>query len=433
MAKGAKEDRRVRGKLAIEGGRRAVRGRLPADWPGGLWYDREEVRAVAEVVRRRSPFRYYGPDVVGAVDKFEKRFARFMGRRRALAVNSGTSALLAGLAAMGVGPGQEVIVPGYMWISTVTAVVRLGAIPVLAEVDDSFTMDVRDLARKITKRTTVVIPVHMRGAPSDMTGIMRVARKAKVRVLEDCAQATGGRFRGKALGSFGDIGIYSLQLNKNMTTGEGGMLVTDDEDLYARAFAFHDLGFPREGGRLAEGKRDLIVWGNGSRMTEMQGALGVVQLGKLRGIVRAMHKAKHAIRRGIEDLEGIRVRRILDEAGDTGTTVITVHESGEAARFFAEALAAEGVLCSRVAGEGKHLYSEMTNLVEKRSISADGYPWTHPANKQSKRYDYGQGALPVTDDLFERSVVAYLSSRLTERNVGDIIVAYRKVGRAVRQ
>ncbi|MFH0964221.1 MAG: DegT/DnrJ/EryC1/StrS family aminotransferase [Planctomycetota bacterium] len=428
-----RKDPRITRKLAVDGGPPVRKRPMPADWPGGLWYDREEVAAVTNVVRRRSPFRFYGPDVAGAVDAFEKGFARFVGCRYALAVNSGTGALMAALAAFGVGPGQEVIVPGYMWIATAGSVVRLGAIPVLAEVDDSFTMDPEDLARKITPRTTVVIPVHMRGAPSDMASILRVAREARgrgIRVLEDCAQASGGKFRGRPLGSWGDMGIYSFQLNKNMTTGEGGMLVAHDASLYERAWSFHDLGFPREGGRLSE-KGGAILWGNGSRMTEMQGALGLVQLRKLPRIVAAMRRAKYRIRKGIADLPGVRLRRIHDEKGDTGPALITIHSSSDAAGRFAKALAAEGIHSMRVANEGKHLYREMTNLVKKLSISPDGFPWTHPANAAGRAYSYARGALPQTDALFDASVVTFLSSKLTEADVADTIVAYRKVALAL--
>lgn len=423
----AKQDPRIRKKLAIDGGPPVRTRPFSAETPGALWYDTREVAAVAEVVKRRSPFRYYGPDVVGAVDRFEKRFAKSMRRRFAIALNSGTSALTAAMAAMGVGPGQEVIVPGFMWISTVTAAVRLGAIPVLCEIDDSFTMDPRDLENKITPKTAVIVPVHMKGVPCHMADIMRVARKAKVRVLEDTAQATGGTFNGRPLGSWGDVGIYSLQLNKNITTGEGGMLVTDSKRLYTRAFAFHDLGFPREGGIASAARSGDIVWGNGSRMTEMQGAIGAVQLGKLRSIVAHMRRMKHRIARGIFDLPGLRLATVNDDKGDTGPSLITIHDTPAAARAFVAAVAAEGIPVNPIWKSGLHVYSNMTNLVRKRSISPEGYPWTHPANRYAKKFSYAKGALPRTDDLIGRSIACPVVSDLTDAGARDIIVAWRKV------
>lgn len=431
MAAPVRNDPRITKKLAVNGGPPVRTRPFSGETPGALWYDGQETAAVAEVVKRRSPFRYYGPDVVGAVDRFEKRFAAFMRRKYAIALNSGTSSLMAAMAAMAVGPGQEVIVPGFMWVSTVTAAVRLGAVPVLCEIDDSFTMDPRDLENKITPRTSLVVPVHMKGVPCDMARIMRVARKARVRVLEDTAQATGGKFNGRPLGAWGDVGIYSLQLNKNMTTGEGGMLVTDSRRLYSRAFAFHDLGYPREHGIASAKASAEIIWGNGSRMTEMQGALGIVQLGKLRSLVAHMRKMKYYVIRGIAGLPGLRPAKVNDEKGDSGPSLITIHDTPAAARTFTHAVRAEGVPVNPIWEAGLHVYSNMANLVRKLSISPDGFPWTHPANKYAKNTSYAKGALPRTDHLIGRSIACPIVSDLTLAAARDIIVAYRKVALAL--
>jgi len=264
-----------------------------------------------------------------------------------------------------------------------------------------------------------------------MPKIMRIARKAKVRVLEDTAQATGGKFKGRPLGSWGDIGIFSLQLNKNMTTGEGGMLVTDSPKLYQRAFAFHDLGFPREGGIASAARSTGVIWGNGSRMTEMQGAIGAVQLRKLPRIVAHMRKMKHRVIRGIRDLPGLRPAPIHDEHGDTGPWLITTHDTVRAARSFAGTVKSEGIPVNPVWESGLHVYSNMTNLVGKRSISPDGYPWTHPANRFAKKRSYAKGALPRTDDLVCRSIACPIPSDLTDAGARDIIVAFRKVALAL--
>ena len=209
--------------------------RLPFEFPGANWYDREEERAAVRVIRAKSPFRYYGPKFGHEVDKLEKKFAKFIGVRHALAVNSGTQALATAMAALGIGPGCEVIVPAYMWIAIVASVARLGAIPVLAEINDSFTLDPNDLEKRITGRTRLIVVVHMSGAPANMPAILKVARRHNIPVLEDCAQCNGGTIKGKKVGSLGTIAIFSLQLNKNMTTGEGGMIVTNSEHLFCRS------------------------------------------------------------------------------------------------------------------------------------------------------------------------------------------------------
>jgi len=216
----------------------------PEPFPGVHWIDREEEEAVLEVLRGGSLFRYFGKSPPRFVAQLEATAREFYGVKHALAVNSGTGALMTAMIAMGIGPGSEVIVPSFFWVATVGAVVQANAVPVLCEVDDSLTMDPRDLERKITPKTRLIVPVHMAGAPSDMDAIGAIAERHGILVLEDCAQANGGEFHGRKLGTFGRLGMFSLQLNKNATAGEGGLLVTDDAALYERCVSAHDLGIP---------------------------------------------------------------------------------------------------------------------------------------------------------------------------------------------
>ena len=252
---------------------------------------------MVRVLRRRSPFRYYGIDSPGEVSAFESEFAEFLGVSHALAVNSGTAALHVALSALGVGPGQEVIVPAYMWASVAAAVVNLGAIPVLADIDDTFCVDPQDVREHITPRTTGIIAVHMSGAPADVPALLPIARESGLFLLEDCAQCAGGSIGGKKAGTFGDMGVFSFQINKNMTSGEGGCVVTNDSRLYKRAFACHD--------------------------NELRGAILRVQLSKLPRIVAKMRSSKYRIRQALENLPQIKLRRIVDIDGDTGCFLIS--------------------------------------------------------------------------------------------------------------
>ena len=428
----------IEAPLAIRGGPPVRTEPLPLEFPGAHFMGAEELEAVCRVVRARSPFRYYGLDPQSAVARFEKRFAAFIGSRFALGVSSGTSALSVSLAALGVGPGQEVIVPGYMWISTVSAIVRAGAIPVLAEIDDSFCMDPGDLERKITPRTTVVVPVHMSGAPNNVAQIVRVARAHDLKVLEDCAQAGGSSAGGRMAGTFGDVATFSLQLNKTFTSGEGGVVATDDEELFQRVFACHDLGYWRnEDGRLAESPGAPFLWGQGTRMGELAGAMALAQLEKLPRILDALRDRKYRIRAAVERIDGLTLRRIDDPAGDAGSFLIVTLSDEAVAGEFARAMRAEGIRttdagCNMVAMPdwGLHVYYNMKPLTEKASVSGDGYPWTHPANFGS-RYDYGKGALPRTDALIGSSVLLAVPANLTDVDMADIIAAYRKVARVL--
>lgn len=387
------------------------------------------------VIRAKSPFRYYGPKCGYEVDKFENEFAKFIGVRRALAVNSGTQALATAMSALGVGPGCEVIVPAYMWISIVAGVVRLGAIPVLAEIDDSFTLDPKALDKRITGRTRLIVVVHMSGAPANMPAILKIARRHNIPILEDCAQCNGGTFKGKKVGSFGDMGIFSLQLNKNMTTGEGGLITTNSEHLFRRASAIHDLGYPRIDGRLVMEDGKYALWGFGGRMSEIAGAIGRVQLKKLPKVVAAMRRAKAEIKQGIASIEGLKFRRLNDEKGDTAAFLILILPDGNRAKKFAEYLNANKIFAGmsptmRVADFGMHVYYNIHSLVGKHSNSADGFPWTLPANKKSD-YDYHKGAMPRSDDLMERSVIMPVPSIVTRRDISDIICGIRKAAAEV--
>jgi len=409
--------------------------RLPFEFPGANHYGREEEAAVLRVMRARSPFRYYGPKLQGEVEKFEAEFAARVGVRHALGVSSGTQALAVAMAAFGVGPGAEVIVPAYMWVSIIGAVVRLGAIPVLAEIDDSFTLDPRDLEARITPRSRLIVAVHMSGAPADLTRILAVARRHKLPVLEDCAQGNGATFRGRPVGGIGAMGIFSLQLNKNMTTGEGGMVTTNSKLLCDRACAIHDLGYPRVGGRLVLKGGPLALWGFGGRMTELSGAIGRAQLRKLPRIVGNMRSAKRKIKAGIADIPGLAFRRLNDEAGDSGAFLIVTLPSAEQAGEFARRLNAENITVGlsptvRVADFGMHVYYNIPALREKRSNSPDGSPWSLEANRESV-YAYEKGAMPRSDALMARSIILPVPSVMTPRDIDDVIRGFRKVAGVV--
>ena len=195
---------------------------------GPQFFDEQERQALLEVLESGSPFRYWGPGRPVKVQRFEEAFARSMGARFALGVTSGTAALDCAVAGLGIGPGDEVIVPAYTWWSDYTCVVQAGALPVFAEIDRTLNLDPEDFARKITPRTKAVIAVHLLGGPCDLEPILEVARARGVAVIEDAAQCVGGAYRGQKLGALGTVGIYSFQINKMMTSGEGGALVTSD-------------------------------------------------------------------------------------------------------------------------------------------------------------------------------------------------------------
>jgi dTDP-4-amino-4,6-dideoxygalactose transaminase len=410
---------------------------LPLEFPGVHYYDGQETEAALRVLRSKSLFRYYGVDLQKETEKFEEEFARAVGVRHALGVASGTSALSVALSALGVGPGQEVIVPAYMWVSVVAAVVNQGAIPVLADIDGTFCLDPRDVERKITSRTSGIILVHMSGAPGDAKAIAKIARDKNLFLLEDCAQCNGGSIGGQKVGTFGDMGIFSFQMNKNMSSGEGGCVVTSNPQLYRRAFACHDLGYARdESGRLVFNDPTLCLWGRGCRMDELRAAILRVQLRKLPAIIGAMRRSKYRVRQALEQFPEVQLRKIQDPLGDTGCFLITTYRDAETARRVNRMLRSEGIVTSPegvsdivMTDWGLHLYYNNVSLVFRASADRGGFPWNLAENAGLQR-NYAKGACPVADSLFERSILLPIPSCLTEQDESEIIGAFEKTLRS---
>ncbi|MBN2561622.1 MAG: DegT/DnrJ/EryC1/StrS family aminotransferase [Phycisphaerae bacterium] len=428
----------VREKLALEGGTPVRTMPLPQEWCGAHYMDEEEIAAAVRVCKSKTLFRYYGLDLQHEVSRLEREFASYVGTRYALAVGSGTAALQVALGALGIGPGDEVLVPGYFWVATVGAVVRSGAIPILVDCDDTFSMDPNEAVRKITPRTKAVLVVHMGGVIGRINDLVALARRHGLRVIEDCAQACGASQNGVKAGSFGDMAIFSFQMNKHMTSGEGGMVVTNDPRLHDRGFAVHDLGYPRnDEGRLVFNDPASQLWGIGCRMSELTGAVARVQLRKLDRIVGAMRNAKNKIKQALAG--ELTFREVLDPDGDGGSFLMTVFRTRVESLKFIEALRAEGIVA---AGDGLypvhmdqwglHLYYNVVSLVKKRGLSAVS-PWDLAENRASADVSYAKGACPRLDDLLDRTVLMCVASVLTERDVEDIITAYRKVASAIRE
>ena len=420
--------------LAIDGGKPTRTRPLPLEFPGVHHMDEEEEQAALRVIRSRSLFRYYGVDLQGEVEAFESEFGTFLRVSHALAMTSGTGALQVALAALGVGPGQEIIVPAYLWVSVVAAVVNLGAIPVLADIDETFCLDPADVQRRITSRTTGIIAVHMSGAPADVPTLVKIAHERKLFLLEDCAQCAGGSIGGKKVCTFGDMGIFSFQMNKNMSSGDGGCVVTNNLRLYRRAVACHDTGYARdENGRAILDDLDLCLWGRGHRLDELRAAILRVQLKKLPAIVARMHGSKYRIRRALEACPQVRLRRIVDPDGDTGAFLIVTFADPGTARKANQTLRAEGIVTSPqginnvvMTDWGLHIYFNIPSLVNLTSVDKRGFPWSLAENRDS-RPNYAKGTCPVADRLFERSILLAIPSCLTERDEDDIIQAFHKV------
>ena len=416
--------------LAIRGGTPVRTEGWPLFIPGGSTYDEGEKEAAIEVINSQSPFRYYGIEPLGKVDSFEAAYARYVGTNFALATHSGSTALSVALAALDVGPGTEVIMPAFMWISDVNAVVHLRAVPILADIDETLNLDPEDIERHITPRTRAIIAVHMAGTVADVPAIKEVADKHGIAVLEDCSQAAGASIGGNPVGSMGTVGTVSLQYNKNFTTGEGGMITTNNDSIYRRAVCFHDTGFDRDLEGVSTGQGSVFeTFGMGVRMDEIRGALGLVQLDKLPSIVAGMRRHQIRLRETLGKTPGIQLRRIVDPEGDSGAYFSWIHDSPQVAVQFTAAMRAEGIPVGEPHG-GIHQYRYMSNLINKAPITTAGCPWTCPFNEQSTM-EYKTGMLPRSDDLLDRARILPLPASLEDNDVDDVIKAFRKVAKTV--
>jgi dTDP-4-amino-4,6-dideoxygalactose transaminase len=416
--------------LAVNGGPRAKRSTNFPMFPGGLEIGEEEKKQVLEVLDNKYLFRYYGPkESPSKVRALEEQYAKFTGTRHALALNSCTSALISALVAAGVGPGDEVIVPSYTFFATCAAVVAARAIPIVAEVDGSLTMDPADFEKKISARTRAVIPVHMRGMPAKIDRIVEIARARKIVVIEDVAQANGGTYKGKPLGSFGDAGCFSLQFHKIITSGEGGVLVTNSDLLYTRAQAYHDVAACWRKDRFAppefEGE---IFFGVNFRMSELTGAVALAQFGKLQRILGGMRRNKKLIKDGIRGMKGLEMREVTDEAGDTAICLVFYLPTAGQVEGFVQALQAEGVEAGGIYNKGVpdwHIYPHWKMLIEKMMPTRKGCPFNCAQSGAVPEYKVDD--CPRTMEWLGRSVHLDIPPQMTESDCAQVAEAIRKV------
>lgn len=293
------------------------RKEMPGNFFGSYLIGEEEIAEAVEVLKSRSIFRYYGPNVLGKADQFEEDLKRFHDVEHALGVASGTAALKCALQALGVGAGDEVIVPAYGFIATAGAVVSCHAVPVFCDIDESMNMDPADLENRITSRTKAIIPVHIMGIAANLNPILQIAAKHGLPVVEDAAQSFGGRYFGKSLGTIGDIGCFSFQANKILSTGEGGAVITNTEHLYLGAKTYHDQGGVRIGASFPSWDHEEAFFGENLRISELTAAIGIAQLKKMPGMLDKVRSLKKLLRECLQDLN-LNYRTVWDENGDCG-------------------------------------------------------------------------------------------------------------------
>ena len=395
--------------------------------PGYEIIGQEELDLVKEALSKKMLLRYEHREN-SKVLEFEQKFAQYNGAAHALAVSSGTAALKVALASLGVGPGDEVITQGFTFIATWESIFDVGAVPVFAEIDDTLCLDPDDLENKITPRTKAVIPVHMCGSSANIEKIVEVADRHGIPVLEDTAQSCGGKCNGKALGTFGKVGIFSFDAVKTITTGEGGMLLTNDRDLHTRASEYHDHGHDHNPnvGRGLE-KRSFI--GFNYRMMELQGALGIAQLSKLDNILDIQRNYKARIKEVLSQFSHISFRNTPDPSGDTATFMIFLLPDEKKAREFNRIMAEEGHGAVYWYDNDWHYYERWEHLLEGKSLLRSGHPFRTPEG--STRCSYDKSALPKTSSIMSRALTIQITLNMDEKMPG-LLKAIEKAGEGTK-
>ncbi|APG94681.1 DegT/DnrJ/EryC1/StrS family aminotransferase [Sinorhizobium americanum] len=374
--------------------------------------------AVAPVFASGKLARFSG-DGKSPLTRFEADFSEKFGVRHTLTVSSGTGALIAALAACGVGPGDEVLVPAYTWIATAAAAIAVGAVPVIVDIDETLTMDPADILRKLTPQTKAIVPVHMANMVCDMSAILGIARKHDLIVVEDACQAVGLTYRGVRVGTIGDAGAYSFNQFKNINIGEGGAIVTDDDRLFARARMYHDIGALFRG--HLDNYNEPSMVGINLKASQIQGAMLNVQLKKLDPMIRRM-RVRYDAMAEILDSTGFRLGPHNDQENAAGLHLL--FDTAEEAQTFA-AENKRGVY--RLFDSSRHVYTNWLPIIEQRTAN----PRMNPYSWAARKIEYTPDSCAKSLDILKRTcrvslgenyplaVMTYLARRMRRQGAAS--------------
>ena len=372
----------------------------------------EEIDAMARVVNTKALFRY---GLGHECERFEQRYAAYLGAKHFSLAASGSYALTAAMIGLGLGPGDEVLVPAHTYMASATSVLAAGAIPVIVDIDESITIDPAAIEAAIGPHTRAIIAVHMWGTTCDLDAIMEIARRRKLFVIEDACQGVGGSYKGRKLGTIGDIGAFSFNFYKNMSAGEGGGVVTSDDAVVKRVNCAIDPCHAFWTGRDEDSKPFA---GNGARASEFMGAVLNVQLDRIDGIIEAMRRERDTILAGIQDLKslGLRAAPLNSREFDCATNVFLTLPTTETADVFVKTFP------SVIAGKtGRHTYTEWDQVLMGMGAAHPLMnPYNMPANAECRK-NYSKDMCARSLQILNRTVLVPTHPLHTKQEIEDII------------
>ena len=405
----------------------------PIKW-GGLGrsaFDQQEIDAVADLLHDPDKLWRYGEGSPSSI--FSKEVAEMTGSKYALTVNSGTSALACCLAGLKVGAGDEVIVQGYTFIATASACIDVGAVPVIAEIDDSLCLDPADVERKITPRTKAIIMAHMQGVPGRIDAVRAVAKKHGVAFIEDCCQAIGAKYHGKHVGTESDAFAWSLNYWKIITCGEGGVFFTNRDDVFLGGFYMSDPAAKLWQSAYGEGMAPIPDFSRGCyRLSEICAAVARVQLQKLDGMLQKTRALKKLLLSELDTPIHYKLQHVDDPEGDCGISAALILNRVEDYEPFTKTLAEEGLDVGGAAYQNafpdRHIYRYWDCLYQDIKGSPQNYSWNNPLYKGEPNYH--RDMCPRTLDILSRSIRIAIHPALTEQNIKEFALAINRADRA---
>jgi len=387
------------------------------EFPARAPYGEDDIAEVAAAIRSQVLF---GPDGT-RVRALEEGFAKLYGVRSAVACTSGTAAVHTAIASLNLEPGSEIITSPVTDFGTIAGMIYQGCIPVFADwKPGAYNLDPEDVARKITDRTAAIVPVHLFGNPCDMDAIMAIAREHRLPVIEDCCQAYCTSYRGRFVGSIGSIGCFSMQESKHLPAGEGGLVITNSEDLATRMELFRDKGWQTRG---KPGQRKYVFLGLNYRMNELTAAVGLVQLRKVEQVVQTRNRLGVRLTELVADLPGLNPAPVT-EGGSHSYWAYPIQVTGRDAEAFARALRAEGLPCGW-GYTGKPIYLCAHALSEKRTFGTSEWPFA--STSYGRAIEYAPGLCPVAERELLETIIIGLDESWQDADVEAAAEIIRRV------